>query len=220
MTMTIDDYIDCHIDAEPARLRKLYRETHLYRLYPRMCTDHAQGRMLAMLTRMIRPARILELGTFTGYSTLCFAEAMPAGCSIDTVEIDGEYAGELRALFDGDPRRDDIRLHIGDASELIRTLMKDAVYDMVFIDANKRHYPEYYEAAMEGLKPGGYILADNTLWGDKVADSSAHDAQTDGIRRFNDMVAADPRVEKVIIPVRDGLTLIHKKELPQGTVVE
>lgn len=209
--MTHDDYIDCHIDAEPPRLRALYRDTHLHRLYPRMCTDHAQGRMLAMLTRMIRPERILELGTFTGYSTLCFAEAMPPDCTIDTVEIDGEYADELRELFDADPRGKDIRLHIGDAQELIPSLMEDAVYDMVFIDANKRHYLEYYRLVLPRLAQGGFILADNTLWGGKVLDDNNHDAQTDGIRLFNDTIAHSTEVEKVIIPVRDGLTLIRKK---------
>lgn len=209
--MTLDDYIDTHIDAEPAVLHRLYRHTHLHRLYPRMCTDHAQGRMLAMLTRMIRPRRILELGTFTGYSTLCFAEAMPEGCAVDTVEIDGEYAEELRELFAADPRGADITLHIGDALDLLPQLLARNTYDMVFVDANKRHYADYYSLILPAIPSGGYILADNTLWGGKVLDDSAHDAQTDGIRAFNDLVAVDPSVEKIIIPVRDGLTLIRKK---------
>ena len=205
--MTIDDYIETHIDAEPPMLRELYRRTHLERLYPRMCTDHVQGRMLAMLTRLIRPSRILELGTFTGYSALCFAEAMPEGCVVDTVEVDDEYADDLRELFEGHA----INLHIGDAEELLPRLLAENTYDMVFIDANKRRYLQYYELLLPAMPSDSYILADNTLWGGKVLDDDAHDAQTEGIRAFNDAVAADNRVEKTIIPVRDGLTLIRKK---------
>ena len=208
--MTEDDYIAAHIDAEPDVLRRLYRQTHLYRLYPRMCTDHVQGRLLCMLTRMIRPTHILELGTFTGYSTLCFAEAMPRGGTIDTVEIDDNYADELRELFADAAPDCDIRLHTGDAEEIVPLLLRQKDYDMVFIDADKRRYPQYYALLANALKPGAYILADNTLWSDKILDTAARDPQTEGIRTFNDLVAADNSVEKVIIPVRDGLTLIRK----------
>ena len=208
--MTEDEYIAAHIDAEPDVLRSLYRQTHLYRLYPRMCTDHVQGRLLCMLTRMIRPTHILELGTFTGYSTLCFAEAMPTGGTIDTVEIDDNYADELRELFADAAPGCDIRLHTGDAEEIVPMLLRQKDYDMVFIDADKRRYPQYYALLANALKPGAYILADNTLWSDKILDTAARDPQTDGIRTFNDLVAADNSVEKVIIPVRDGLTLIRK----------
>lgn len=208
--MELSDYIDLHIEAEPAPLRALYRHTHLTRLYPRMCTDHAQGRLLAMFTRMIRPHRILELGTFTGYSTLCFAEAMPEGCTIDTIEIDPNYAHELRAVFDASGRGEDIRLHIGDALELIDSVAAGHDYDMVFIDADKRHYADYYRLVMEHTAPGAFILADNTLWDGKVTESTAADAQTAGIRTFNDLVAADPRVAPAIVPVRDGLTILYR----------
>lgn len=208
--MELSDYIDLHIEAEPAPLRALYRHTHLTRLYPRMCTDHAQGRLLAMFTRMIRPHRILELGTFTGYSTLCFAEAMPEGCTIDTIEIDPNYAHELRAVFDASGRGEDIRLHIGDALELIDSVAAGHDYDMVFIDADKRRYDDYYRLVMEHTAPGAFILADNTLWDGKVTESTAADAQTAGIRTFNDLVAADPRVAPAIVPVRDGLTILYR----------
>lgn len=211
MSITLDDYISAHIDAEPAHLKALYRRTHMRRLYPRMCSDHTQGRLLAMLTELVNPRHILELGTFSGYSTLCFAGAMAADASIDTVEIDTEHEDELRELFSEAEPDKNIALHIGDALEILPTLLKEKDYDLVFVDANKRHYPEYYELLMTALKPGAVILADNTLWDDKVLDPSANDAQTDGIRRFNDMVAADPRVEKVILPVRDGLTIIRVK---------
>lgn len=208
--MNIDDYIARHIDAEPAHLRSLYRRTHLERLYPRMCSDHAQGRLLAMLTAMIRPRRIIELGTFTGYSALCMAGAMPRGCQIDTIEVDPEYADDIRATFAEAGHADDITLHIGDALEVVPRLLAANTYDMAFVDANKRHYCEYFALLSRAMPGGSYILADNTLWGDKVLDDTAHDAQTEGIRKFNDMVAADSSVSKIILPVRDGLTIIRK----------
>lgn len=203
--MNIDDYIERHIDAEPVELHELYRRTHLTRLYPRMCTDHTQGRLLVMLTRMIRPARVLELGTFSGYSTLCFAEGMDGRGHIDTVEVDDEFTDELLDLFEGRH----IHLHTGDAESLLPGLLSANCYDLVFIDANKRRYAEYYETILPALRSGAYILADNTLWSDKVLDPDAHDPQTEGIRAFNDLVAADRRVEKVILSIRDGLTIIR-----------
>ncbi|MDE6612099.1 MAG: O-methyltransferase [Muribaculaceae bacterium] len=208
--MTEEDYIAAHIDAEPPALRRLYRNTHMHRLYPRMCTDHIQGRILVMLTRMINPRRVLELGTFSGYSTLCFAEALAAGGHIDTVEVDTEYADDLRDLFESEAPGC-ISLHIGDAESIVPELMRDTAYDLVFIDANKRRYPQYYAMIIDALPEGAYILADNTLWTDKVLDPEAHDPQTEGIRAFNDAVAADPRVEKVILPLRDVITVIRKK---------
>ena len=210
--MELDDYISAHIDAEPPELAALYRHTHLTRLYPRMCSDHAQGRLLAMLTRMIAPKRIVELGTFTGYSTLSMAGAMPCDCHIDTIEVDSDYADELSATLAASPRGSDITLHIGDAEEVLPTLLsRGATFDMAFIDANKRRYCRYYRLLVDAMPSGSYIIADNTLWSDKVLADTAADAQTEGIRQFNDLVAADTRVEKVIIPVRDGLTIIRKR---------
>ncbi|MCH5221936.1 MAG: O-methyltransferase [Muribaculaceae bacterium] len=209
--MNEEDYIATHIDAEPEVLRRLYRDTHLHRLYPRMCTDHLQGRLLVMLTKMIRPQHILELGTFTGYSTLCFAEGMPKGCTIDTVEIDDDYSDDLRALFSHAAPLCDITLHIGDAEKIVPELIEKRNYDLVFIDANKRRYPQYYHALIEKLPAGAIILADNTLWTEKVLNDDSHDAQTNGIRQFNEIVANDNRVEKVILHIRDGLTIIRKK---------
>lgn len=207
--MDFEEYIDSHIDAEPEHLRRLYRHTNLTRLYPRMCSGHAQGRLLVMLTRMIAPARVLELGTFTGYSALCFAEGLGDGGRVDTVELDDEYADELRELFASSPGGDKITLHIADAEDFLANAEPES-YDMIFIDANKRRYPAYYEGSLRILRPGGYILADNTLWGDKVGQGG-HDPQTAGIEAFNDLVAADTRVEKAILPIRDGLTIIRKK---------
>ena len=198
--MDLDEYIEAHIDREPAHLHELYRHTNLTRLYARMCSGHTQGRLLAMLSKMISPRRVLELGTFTGYSALCLAEGIPAGGELHTVEIDDESEDELLELFASAP---------GDALSLIPELGEE--WDLVFIDANKRNYCDYYEAVFPKVCSGGYIIADNTLWDGKVVDPTAHDAQTEGIMAFNDMIAADDRVEKVILPIRDGMTIIRKK---------
>lgn len=207
--MELDDYIEEHIDREPAHLHELYRRTHLTRLYARMCSGHVQGRLLAMLSKMISPKRVLELGTFTGYSALCLAEGLSAGGELHTVEIDDEAEDELLELFASAPGGERITLHIGDALETIATLGGE--WDLVFIDANKRNYCEYYELVFPRVRPGGYIIADNTLWDGKVVDPDAHDAQTEGILAFNDLMASDSRVEKVILPIRDGMTIIRKK---------
>jgi len=207
----LDDYIAAHIDAEPPYLAQLNRYTQIHHLYGNMCSGHVQGRLLAMLTSMIRPRRVVELGAFTGYSTLCIAEGMAAcGGVIDTIEINDEYADELSGRFAAaDTPGVEIRLHTGDAEDLIPQL--DGQWDMAFIDANKRRYTAYYGLLMERMPSGSFILADNTLWADKILDPEAnHDAQTRGILEFNDMVASDPRVSKVILPVRDGMTLLRK----------
>ena len=211
MQEELEDYILKHIDAEGDDLRRLNRETHLYHLRPRMCSGHLQGRMLKMMVRMIRPQHILELGTFTGYSALCLAEGLADdSCRLDTIEIDDELEDFIRAHFDASPLAPRINLHIGDARDVLPTIEGD--FDLVFIDANKREYCQYYEMVFDRVAPGGFIIADNTLWDGKVVDwGNKLDAQTEGILRFNDMIAADDRVEKVILPVRDGLTIIYKK---------
>lgn len=212
MTEQLDNYIKAHISPEPPHLAALYRSTHLRHLYPRMCSGHYQGRLLKMLTAMINPSRVLELGTFTGYSALCIAEGLSGDARLHTVEINDEMEDELLELFATSPGGERITLHIGDACDVVSRL--DTDWDLVYIDANKRNYTDYYELIMPRLRPGGFIIADNTLWDGKVADTEAnHDAQTRGIVDFNDLVASDPRVETVIIPLRDGLTLIRK--LPQ-----
>jgi predicted O-methyltransferase YrrM len=153
---------------------------------------------------------VLELGTYAGYSALCIAEGLPEGGHLDTVEIDDEMEDFIRGQFNSSPFGAKVTLHIGDAAQIVPSLGKK--FDMAFMDANKRTYCETYEMLLPLMNPGGFILADNTLWDGKVTDPDAnHDPQTSGICRFNDMVAADPRVEKVILPLRDGLTLIHIK---------
>lgn len=208
--MNIDDYIIEHSDAEPPYLAKLNRATHVRIINPRMCSGHLQGRALAMFCRMIQPQRILELGTFTGYSALCMAEALPENGVLHTVECDDELEDFILENFEGSEHGSKIKLHIGEALKVIDAL--DETFDLVFIDADKREYLAYYEAVLPKLRTGGFILADNTLWDGKVLQEvEPNDKQTIEIMRFNDFIAQDYRVEKVMLPLRDGLTIIRKK---------
>lgn len=213
MTEELEDYILNHIDAEPAALRKINRDTHLRLLYSRMCSGHLQGRLLKMLVRMINPHRILELGTYSGYSALCLAEGLLSDdARVDTVEIDDELEDFIRENFDKCAWGNRVTLHIGDACEILPKITDK--FDLVFIDANKRNYDEYYDLVFDLVNYGGFIIADNTLWDGKVAEDGVKlDAQTEGILKFNDKIADDDRVEKVIVPLRDGLTIIYKKPL-------
>lgn len=208
MTPELDDYILTHISPEPPHLAALYRHTFLTHLYPRMCSGHLQGRLLSMLVSMIRPRRVLELGTYTGYSALCLAETLAPDAHLHTVEIDDEMEDELLNLFATSPAGDRITLHIGDALAVIPTIDED--WDLVYIDANKRDYTGYLELLLPRLRPGAFIIADNTLWDGKVADTvTNHDAQTLALDAFNTYVASHPRLQTVILPIRDGLTLIR-----------
>ena len=208
--MNIEDYILQHTDPEPEYLTQLNRETWIRMLNPIMCSGHLQGRVLSMLCKMIQPVHALELGTFTGYSALCIAESLPENGELDTIESDDELEEFILRNFEKTPFEDKINLLIGNALEIIPTL--DKTYDLVFIDADKREYEAYYEAVLPKIRQGGFILADNTLWSGKVVEKVHHnDQQTLGILRFNELIATDNRVEKVIVPLRDGLTLIRKK---------
>lgn len=206
----MEDYIASHIDPEPENLYRLDRDTHLQLLYSRMCSGHIQGRLLKMLVRMIRPKLVLELGTYSGYSALCLAEGLPDDtCRVHTIEIEDELQDFISEHLAQSPVGHRVTLHVGDAMTIVPKL--NMTFDLVYIDANKRNYVDYYKLVMQHLRPGGFIIADNTLWDGKVADGiEHHDAQTLGIAAFNDLVAADTAVEKVILPLRDGLTLIHK----------
>lgn len=209
MTPELEAYIGSHIDAEPAELRRIDRRSNLRLLNGRMCSGHIQGRLLKMLVRMAAPMRVLELGTFSGYSALCLAEGLPEGGSVDTVEADDELEDEIRANLASSPLGGRVTLHIGDALEVMKR-WEGPVFDMIFIDADKRVYAEYYEVALPLLRDGGFIIADNTLWDGHVVEAGRHSPQTAGVMRFNDIVAADPRVEKSMIPLRDGLTVVRK----------
>ena len=204
----IEEYILQHIDKEPEFLRKLTRETNLRTTRPRMISGHLQGRMLKMFCNMVSPIRILEIGTFTGYSAICMAESLPGKGELHTIEINDEMEDFLVRVFEESGQKDKIHLHIGDALDIIPKM--DLIFDVVFIDGNKRHYLEYFHAVYPKLRMGGIIIADNTLWDGHVQDMEKRDDQTMGIRRFNDHIMSDERLEKVIIPVRDGMTLIRK----------
>ena len=208
--MEIDDYILAHIEPEPDYLYRLWRATNIYMLHGRMASGHLQGRLLKMLVKMIRPQRILEVGTFSGYSALCMAEGLEKGGKVYTFEINDEQEDFTRPWIEKSPVADKIEFIIGDAISEAPKLGID--FDMAFIDGDKRTYVETYEMVLQILRPGGFILADNTLWDGHVTDPAYDkDHQTLGIRRFNDHIAQDTRVEQVILPLRDGLTLIRKK---------
>ena len=206
----IEAYILNHMDEESDYLKALYRQTHVKLINPRMTSGHLQGRLLKMLVQMVRPRRVLEIGTFAGYSALCMAEGLGEGALLHTYEIDDELEDFTRPWLEGSPYADKIKFYIGDALELLPKM--DIVFDLAFVDGDKRKYIEYYEQVLKMLSPGGYIIADNTLWDGHVLEEPHHtDMQTIGIKRFNDLVASDERVEKVILPLRDGLTIIRKK---------
>ena len=209
--MTIDEYILGHIDAEGDYLHALWRDTQLRLSYGQMASGHLQGRVLKMLVRMAKPLRVLELGTFSGYATLCMAEGLPEGAELHTFEVFDENEDFLRQWLGGSPYKDKIHLHIGDALELVPQM--EGGWDFVYVDADKREYVSYYEMLLPLMHPGGFIVADNTLWyGHVLEEARESDLQTRGVQAFNDFVAADPRVEKVILPLRDGLTLIRSKQ--------
>lgn len=209
LTTPLDQYIGEHSSPEDDYLYRLFRATHVEILAPQMASGHIQGRLLKFLVKMIRPKRILEIGTFTGYSALCMAEGLDDGAKIITFEVDDELEDFTRRWIDGSEHASKVDFIIGDALETVPSLGER--FDMVFIDGNKREYIKYYELAMEYLNDGGWILADNTLWDGHVIEPDRQDAQTNGVRAFNEMVRNDNRVEVVILPLRDGLTIIRKK---------
>ena len=206
----IEEYILHHTEPEPDYLYRLWRATNIHTIHGRMASGHLQGRLLKMLVRMIRPATILEVGTFSGYSAISMAEGLDKDGRLYTFEINDEMEDFTRPWIEGSPVADKIEFIIGDA--LIEAPKLGIQFDMAFIDGDKRTYRECYEMVLSILRPGGFILADNTLWDGHVVDHAYdHDRQTQGIETFNDYIAADDRVEQVILPLRDGLTLIRKK---------
>ncbi len=210
--MDLDDYILRHIDAEGELLHALWRDTQLRLSYGQMASGHLQGRLLKMLVQMTKPLRVLELGTFSGYSALCMSEGLLPEAELHTIEIFDEMEDFIRSWFARSPHASQLHLHIGNALDIIPTL--PTPWDLVFIDADKRQYVEYYHMIVPLMKPGGFIIADNTLWYGHVLEEHPRksDLQTLGVQAFNDIVASDPRVEKVILPLRDGLTLIRVKD--------
>ena len=206
----IEAYILQHMDEESDYLKALYRQAHVKLINPRMTSGHLQGRLLKMLVQLARPQRVLEIGTFAGYSALCMAEGLGEGALLHTYEIDDELEDFTRPWIENSPYGDKVRFHIGNALEEVPQLGE--VFDFVFMDGDKRQYMEYYEMILQHTSPGALILADNTLWDGHVVDKAyLNDRQTVAINKFNAFVAADPRVEKFILPLRDGLTMIRKK---------
>ena len=208
--LTLDQYVLSRSDPEPDYLYRLYRATNIHTIHGRMASGHLQGRLLKMFVQMVRPKNILEVGTFSGYSALCMAEGLEEGGMVHTFEINDEMEDFTRPWIEGSPWADKVSFTIGDANELAPGL--GIVFDMAFIDGDKRTYLQTYETVLPLLRPGGLMLADNTLWDGHVVDRAYdHDSQTHGIEQFNDFVASDPRVTRVILPLRDGLTIIRKK---------
>ena len=208
--MTLDEYILAHTEPEPEYLYRLWRATNIRTIHGRMASGHLQGRLLKMLVQMIRPQTILEVGTFSGYSAISMAEGLPEGGRLYTFEINDEMEDFTRPWIEGSAVADKIDFIISDA--LTEAPKLGIAFDMAFIDGDKRTYRECYEIVLSILRPGGFILADNTLWDGHVVDEAYdQDQQTQGIRDFNDYIAQDTRVEQVILPLRDGLTLIRKR---------
>lgn len=209
-TAKLDSYIAAHSDPEGDYLHQLWREANLRTVHGRMASGHLQGRLLKMLVEMIRPRAILEVGTFSGYSAICMAEGLRTVGStgrLYTFEVNDEMEDLTRKWIDGSGVADLIDFRIGDAVEQAPRL--GVRFDMAFLDGDKRTYCETYQAVVPLMEHGGFIVADNTLWDGHVVDPNYHDEQTEGVRRFNDLVAQDSRVSRVMVPVRDGLTLIR-----------
>ena len=212
--MTLDEYISIHSTPENAVLESITRDTHVHVLNPHMLSGHVQGRVLSMMSHMIRPKRILELGTFTGYSALCLAEGLAEGGRLVTIEHNDELEETIRRNLSRSSLCDRIELRIGDCKEILSNDQRPTTndqYDLVFIDADKREYCDYLELVYPLVPVGGFILADNTLWDGHIIDAAYDkDKQTLGLRAFNEKVKEDDRFEQVILPLRDGLTIIRK----------
>ncbi len=202
-------YLETHCDPEPEALKKINRETHLKQLKPNMLSGHYQGRLLSMLSKLVNPKLILEIGSFTGYATICLAEGLTEGGKIHTIEVNCEQEETLRKNFDLAGFADRIELHIGDAKQVIFGFT-DQIFDICFIDADKKSNLTYFELIIDKIRPGGLIIIDNVLWKAKVY-GEATDADTELFRKLNDAIAVNTQVEKLILPVRDGVLVIRKK---------
>ena len=210
MNSELEQYVLSHTEPEGDYLYRLWRATNIRTIHGRMVSGHLQGRLLKMFVQMIQPKNILEVGTFSGYSAICMAEGLGSDGTVWTFEINDEMEDFTRPWIENSPVADRIRFMIGDANTEAPKL--GITFDMAFIDGDKRTYVETYETILPLLRPGGFLLADNTLWDGHVTDTAYdHDHQTQGIRRFNDYITADSRVEQIILPLRDGLTIIRKR---------
>jgi predicted O-methyltransferase YrrM len=204
----LQQYIDDHSMKESDLLKALDRETHQKVLQPRMLSGSYQGRLLALLAKMIGPKKILEVGTYTGYATLCMAEGLTTGGSIDTIDHNEELTYMQRSYFDQSPYGSQIIQHIGEAKDILKSLT--GPYDLVFLDADKENYPHYFDLIIDKLEMGGVILSDNVLWSGKVLEKAADEA-TSALQEYNHKINTDVRVESVVLPIRDGLTITRKR---------
>lgn len=209
ITEELEEYCEAHSTPESDLLYRLNRETNLKCIKPRMISGHLQGRLLSFISQMMRPKRILEIGTYTGYATLCLAEGLTDEGRIDTIEIDEELEEMIRRYFSQSDYKEKITLHVGDALQVLKQL--DATWDLVFMDAEKDDYIAYYELVMPRLRQGGIILADNVLWSGKVIQTvKTSDKETRALMKFNDYVLTDERVKNFLLPFRDGIMVIEK----------
>lgn len=211
LSEALQEYCENHSSNEPEILRKLNRETHAQVLQPRMLSGHLQGRFLSMISKLVQPENVLEIGTYTGYSAICLAEGLKAGGKLITIDVNPELEDRVYKYIEEAGYKDRIQMIIGDAYQIIRTLPQQ--FDLVFIDADKASYSKYFDLVIDKLNAGGVILADNVLWSGKVIDNKAleRDKDTQLIDAFNKKVRSDPRVETVLLPLRDGITMIRKK---------
>ena len=210
MEKELDKYIREHSTPEDKVLEELYRQTHLYVVNPNMVSGHIQGKFLEMLSYMISPVSVLEIGTYTGYSAICLARGLKSGGQLHTIEINDELNGMSTRYFALAGVADRVTLHTGRAQDVITKL--DRTFDLVFIDGDKREYCEYYDIVFDKVRTGGFIIADNVLWGGRIEGEEAmKDPQTRGLVLFNEKVRNDHRVEKIVLPLRDGLMIIRKK---------
>ncbi|MGN7888969.1 O-methyltransferase [Dyadobacter sp. 22481] len=205
----IEEYSAAHTEEENALLKSLNRDTHANVLSPRMLSGHVQGRFLSMVSRMIRPDRILEIGTYTGYSGICFCEGLNPGGKLVTIDVNEELETFTRRYFDQTPFKDQIDYRIGNALDIIPTLTD--TFDLVFIDADKINYSSYFNLCLEKVRKGGFLIADNVLWSGKVVEPlKKADKDTQALLDFNRMVHEDPRVSNILLPIRDGLMILQK----------
>ena len=208
----LSQYAEAHTTPESPLLRRINQETYAHVAQPDMLSGHLQGRVLAMLSRLLRPRRVLEIGTYTGYSALCLAEGLTDDGRLFTIDVNAALAPTVRAYLDQSPLGSKVACLVGTAAPLIPTL--DEVFDLVFIDADKGNYGLYFDLTVERVRPGGFLLADNVLWKGKVADPAATDRMTENMRAFNEKCRHDDRVEVVLLPIRDGLLLMRRRETP------
>ena len=208
LSQDLNSYVQRHTGSASELLNRIERETHLHVLMPRMISGHLQGRVLSMLMKMIQPEFILEIGTYTGYSALCMAEGLAANGKLVTIDKNEELEDRVKGYFEASVYQSQIDFVVGNAMEIVPSL--DYPWDVVFLDADKANYLNYYQMVFDQVRPGGYIIADNVLWSGKVLDEKELDEDTEALKLFNKEVQADTRVENVLFPLRDGIMIVRK----------